>query len=74
MSGEWFGIFVSSVTGQAHGRPPAHSSARSAPEKAATTPSAAAAFDDVHLRQARVRVGLRTIAIHSIPGTERLST
>ena len=47
---------MSSVTGQAHGSPPAHWSARSAPENAATTPSASRAAVRSTLEDPRVRV------------------
>ena len=36
--GQWSGVFISSVTGQPHGMPITHSSARSSPVNAATTP------------------------------------
>ena len=65
---------MSSVTGHAHGSPPAHSSARSAPENAATTPSPAlAASRSTPVMRAR-GYGLRTTAMKTVPGSVRLST
>src|SRR5438105_2857690 len=43
-TGRCSGFFMSSVTGQAHGIGPAHSSRKSAPENAATTPGWASAW------------------------------
>ena len=65
---------MSSVTGQAHGIGPAQSSARSAPLKTATTPSAARAASRLSFAIRACGYGLRTTVIESVPGSVRLST
>ena len=70
-SGRCIGCFVSSVTSQTHGSVAAQSSARSAPEKAAT-PSASRAAD-VDALDRRVRVGAADDRRPHHPGTVRSS-
>ena len=65
---------MSSVTGQAHGIEPAQSPARSAPLKAATTPSAARAASRLTLAMRACGYGLRTTAMYTVAGSVRLST
>ena len=65
---------MSAVTGHPHGSGPAHSSWRSAPVKAATTPGIARAglrsIDEIRAWAA----GLRTRAAWRAPGTTRSAT
>ena len=71
--GQWGGFLMSSVTGQAMSIGPAQSLARSVPEKAATTPSTALAFDRSTFLIRAWANGLRTTATHSVPGIVRSS-
>src|SRR5947208_2116084 len=64
---------MSSVTGQAHGSDPCHSPARSAPENAATTPSAALVFAVSTPAIRACAYGLRKRYTCTIPGTARSS-
>ncbi len=73
VSGMCGGLTMSSVTGQAIGRAPS-SSARSAPENAATTPSACLAAVRSTFSMRACAMGERTTYIHSIPGSAMLST
>jgi hypothetical protein len=73
-SGRCIGCFVSSVTSQTHGRVAAQSSARSAPVKAATTPSASLALETSTLVMRAWAKGLRTTAAKTMPGRVRSST
>src|SRR5215470_17437758 len=72
-SGQCGGLLMSSVTGQAIGSGPAQSSARSAPENAATTPGASDARETSTLLIFACAYGLRTRANQTIPGSERSS-
>src|SRR5262245_22268753 len=65
---------MSSVTGQAMGSGAVQSSASSAPENAATTPSAARAFVRSTPRMRACAYGLRTTAIQTMPGIVMSST
>ncbi|GBC87420.1 hypothetical protein HRbin12_01426 [bacterium HR12] len=71
VSGQWGGLLMSWVTGQAMSNGPAHS--KSWPEKAATTPGMARALETSTALIRACANGLRTTAIHSIPGTDRSS-
>jgi hypothetical protein len=72
-SGRWLGCFVSSVTSQTHGSVAFHSSARSAPLNAATTPSASSALETSTRVIFACACGLRTTAAQTMPGSVRSS-
>ena len=65
---------MSSVIGQTMGSGPAHSSARSPPLHAPTTPGIPDAFETSIFVMRACANGLRTMAMCSMPGWVRLST
>src|SRR5207247_10199851 len=67
------GWLMSSVTGHAMSNGPVQSSARSWPEKAATTPGMESALDRSTPPIFACAYGLRTMCIHSIPWAVRSS-